>query len=749
MMVELLAPCGSVETLNAAINEGADAVYLGLKTFNARMRSTNFSWSQFQAAVEMVHKRGKKIYVTLNTVITEDELVSMFSILQFLQEVGPDALIVQDLGLVQLVRDFFPRLKLHASTQMNIASSKAANAMSRSGISRVVLARELSLDEIRTIKKNTSCELEVFVHGALCISESGICLFSSFLGGKSANRGMCTQACRRLYTVENSEKKISGYFFSPYDLQLLEFIPELVDAGVSSFKIEGRMKSAEYVGTVVSAYRYMLDNYQNNRHDAFTNARRILENDFARKKTTFLFLDNNLDKTLNPQQSAGTGIYIGKIASVASASEEKQLKRNKPNDLSEQSGKTQFASLSSEEGFMPEVGDSIRLHNKQDTKRESCKIKQVYELNGKTFFEIPLGFSVGDTVYLLQTKSMTKRYPDILPKNLERFTKKPHLHRERFAKIKQKMTTFFFDSEVTVAESSAHSKSKSNKKQIINEKEIPNGFYVQVSSIQDLHNLLNMRPKRVCINYNEDTRNYLVDKTKVLPFAKSEIFISLDPFVSEAQLESLEADLQACLDAGFKNFIVNNPAHISLLRNTGTNLVVGPYLYVFNRFALRWLHENYLKAFVSPLENSFDNLEATLTDFGTQLRNNAIITVFSYPALFRIRKPLPDTYSFTQVSDKTGDMYRLLSTPSQSFVLPERPFSITEKIATLQKKGYQKFLLDFSHTSVKKSDYKIIFSACLNSEGLTDTSKFNWKEGFYNTEKVESMKMQRTNAEKK
>ena len=260
-MVELLAPAGNPEALEAAIAEGADAVYLGLKSFNARMRSSNFAWNQFEATVDVLHKRNKKIYVTVNTVVTEDEMERLYRFLTYLNNVGPDGIIVQDLGLIQMAHKYFPQLKLHASTQLNIASAKASNTMSRWGISRTVLARELSLEEIRDVHANTSCELEVFVHGALCVSESGLCLFSSYLGGKSANRGMCTQACRRLYTAHEPEGDREGYFFSPADLQLIEYIPDLIQAGVASFKIEGRMKSAEYVGTVVSAYRYVIDNW--------------------------------------------------------------------------------------------------------------------------------------------------------------------------------------------------------------------------------------------------------------------------------------------------------------------------------------------------------------------------------------------------------------------------------------------------------------------------------------------------------
>jgi len=169
---------------------------------------------------------------------------------------------------------------------MNIASVAGCNQLSRAGFKRAVLARELSLEEIRQIRQYTSLELEVFVHGALCISASGLCLFSSYLGGKSANRGQCTQACRRLYESETGK----GYYFSPDDLELIEYIPDLIMAGVDAFKIEGRMKSAEYVGAVVSAYRLMLDNYEKDGEKAMLKAKAILQSDFARRKTSFLYL---------------------------------------------------------------------------------------------------------------------------------------------------------------------------------------------------------------------------------------------------------------------------------------------------------------------------------------------------------------------------------------------------------------------------------------------------------------------------
>jgi putative protease len=199
--LELLAPAGSSEALDAAVTCGADAVYRGLKSFNARMRSANFRFSQFEAALRALHRMGRRIYVTLNTVFEQREADRMYQLLKYLASTGPDGIIVQDFGVLAMAREF-PGLRLHASTQMNIAGARGANALSRRGVSRVVLARELSLDEIQAVRQGTNLELEVFVHGALCVSESGLCLFSSYLGGKSANRGMCTQACRRLYQAE-------------------------------------------------------------------------------------------------------------------------------------------------------------------------------------------------------------------------------------------------------------------------------------------------------------------------------------------------------------------------------------------------------------------------------------------------------------------------------------------------------------------------------------------------------------------
>ena len=732
-MVELLAPAGNPEALEAAIAEGADAVYLGLKSFNARMRSSNFAWNQFEATVDVLHKRNKKIYVTVNTVVTEDEMERLYRFLTYLNNVGPDGIIVQDLGLIQMAHKYFPQLKLHASTQLNIASAKAANTMSRWGISRTVLARELSLEEIRDVHANTSCELEVFVHGALCVSESGLCLFSSYLGGKSANRGMCTQACRRLYTAHEPEGDREGYFFSPADLQLIEYIPDLIQAGVASFKIEGRMKSAEYVGTVVSAYRYVIDNWEADKKAAVETGKRILANDFARKKTSYRFKSTRAEEVLNPDQAGGTGIYLGIIDGI---------KKGDVQEVPYKDGTRAVHYVQLKDGhYTPEKGDSVRIHKKDDSGRESWKIQDIIESKSGAWLQLPADSGKGDSVYLLQTKAMTKRYPHLLPASLEKYRRQPNDEALPMLTLEAGFPTLGDTNKAapaTAASSTPVKKSLAKKPADI----FPEGLYVQVSSIADLHTILADKPVRVIINLNEDTYPALSgqqskQQVKPLPFPKREIFISLDPFVPQEQEPILTEQLEQLTAQGYTQFIVNNPAHISMLRNKKNFLVAGPYLYTFNCWAVSWLQDNGICAYIPPAESSQANIE---TVFACELRPQVLLPLFSYSVLFRMRFTLPKSYNFLYFSDKQGETFRAFSTPSASFVLSDKPFSVVDRYHALQHHQFSRFLLDFSHTTVERRAYRFILQSLRSGTPLPDSVRFNWKEGFYDPQRVEELK---------
>ena len=258
--MELLSPAGNREALEAAVACGADAVYLGYTAFGARSYAGNFDDRQLKEAVEYAHERGKKIYVTVNTLVKQSEVDDVCDVLELLTNVGVDAAIVQDLGVARIAKARFPTLTLHASTQMTVNNAQGAKLLGGLGFSRVVPARECSLDELRKMA-DTGVEIEAFAHGALCVAVSGQCLFSSMIGGRSGNRGRCAQPCRLPYRLDDGT---SGYLLSTRDLMLIDRIPQMRDAGVYSFKLEGRMKRPEYVGVVTRAYREALDAAQAN-----------------------------------------------------------------------------------------------------------------------------------------------------------------------------------------------------------------------------------------------------------------------------------------------------------------------------------------------------------------------------------------------------------------------------------------------------------------------------------------------------
>lgn len=254
--IELLSPSGGMEALRAAVQNGADAVYLGEKSFSARQSAENFDSDGLKAAVKYAHERGVLVYLAMNTLVNKDECDKFASGVCLAAESGVDALIIQDFGGAKIAKEVCPSLERHASTQMSAHNEKDVEILLEQGFSRVVLARELKCEEIAKIYRNTKASLEVFVHGALCVCVSGQCLMSSFIGGRSGNRGRCAQPCRQLYTAEGKR----GYYLSPRDLCLIDEIKSLSDTGVDSLKIEGRMKSPEYVATVTGIYRKYLDN---------------------------------------------------------------------------------------------------------------------------------------------------------------------------------------------------------------------------------------------------------------------------------------------------------------------------------------------------------------------------------------------------------------------------------------------------------------------------------------------------------
>lgn len=393
--IELLSPAGDFDCLKAAVQNGADCIYLGSNTFSARASAKNFDDENLKKAIEYCKIRGVKTNLTLNILIKNNEFLDAFNLAKKAYEYGIDAIIVQDLGLAKLLISSFPDLPIHASTQMSIHNLQGALKLQELGFSRIVLARELSINEIEYICQNTSIEIECFIHGALCISYSGQCLFSSMIGGRSGNRGTCAQSCRLPYELLENEHKIldKGYILSPRDLCSLDYIPRLVKAGVKSFKIEGRMKAPEYVATVTRIYKKYIDLAQSEQPYKITEEdKKDLMQVFNRGSFSAGHLNNDANKNLIfPEKSNNMGLFLGQIEKFNSSK-----------------GLITFDSIES-----LEIGDTISIEGQTNTytiselMKNNTNIKKSEPNDQITIGRMKGKIKLGAKIYKMSSKSLT------------------------------------------------------------------------------------------------------------------------------------------------------------------------------------------------------------------------------------------------------------------------------------------------------------------------------------------------------
>lgn len=389
---ELLSPVGDLDCLKAAIQNGANAVYLGASSFSARAFANNFDYDELKNAIEYAKLRNVKVHLALNTLIKNSELLDAINLARVAYNYDVDAIIVQDLGLAKYLIDTFKGLPIHASTQMTIHNLESLNLLEKLGFTRAVLSRELSLDEIEFITKNSNIETEVFVHGALCISYSGQCLMSSAIGGRSGNRGKCAGPCRLPYELLNNNIVIDkGYLLSPRDLCSLEYLPKLISYGVNSFKIEGRMKNPEYVATVTRIYRKYIDYVlENQKYDISKKDMQDLLQSFNRGNFSLGHLSNEENKNLiYKTQPNNLGINIGKVTKFNQNKGHIKLK------LEDTLG----------------IGDKISInHNNYTVSELILNDKNVKEAYANDFVEIGRmkgNISVNDKISKIESKALT------------------------------------------------------------------------------------------------------------------------------------------------------------------------------------------------------------------------------------------------------------------------------------------------------------------------------------------------------
>ena len=541
---ELLLPAGNAETFHAAVEGGADAVYLGLRMFNARGRASNFSHVQLWALLQEAKKSNVKVFLTVNTLIKNEELPDLLEFLHFISCTKLDAIIIQDWGVYYLVKRHFPKITLHASTQMGIHNSLGTQHAHGKKFTRAVVARELRFDELKSIRKKSKIELEVFVHGALCYSFSGMCMFSSFLGGAGANRGLCAQPCRRNFFAEGDEK--GKYFFSLKDNQQIGLIPEMTKMGIDSFKVEGRMKSAEYVNTVARAYNMAIEDAEK-----VDEAREILKYDTGREKTAY-FLDNDVKDAIT--DNPNTGYLLGTVVRT------------------DRDGFYINASEDIEEGYR------LRIKSHKSDSQITIKIRENFSREKGLWFISHEGGDVEkrDTVFIAAKGGV--KFSSKLPSvDMPRISINYKLKNE----ILKEFKTF-----------------KAPKEEL----------FVRIDSLQWLKKIYIQSVNYVIINLNKTEWSELDVNATFLQRNKGKLIFELPKFIAEKDILFYQNLCKKVATAGFNNFMISHISQKRMLAK-GVSVFTNENVYVLNDAAAVFMKkEEHVRCFSYPQENDFQNL---------------------------------------------------------------------------------------------------------------------------------------------
>lgn len=777
---ELLAPAGSLESFFAAIEKGADAVYAGLQEFSARARAKNFTLAQMERMLSYAHGQERKVYITLNTLVKEKELPKLVDTLAALVEMRVDGVILQDLGVARLIRNHFPSIPLHASTQMTIHNSAGLKMLEMMGFQRAVLARELAIDEIAAIAASTSVEIECFVHGALCFSISGQCFFSSLLGGHSGNRGRCAQPCRRLYNHRGNQ----GHYFSTSDLSAVDLVPELIRAGVKSLKIEGRMKSAEYVATVVEAYRTILDAPTSSQKDAVSTAKGILKYSFGRTPTKGFMASQQPDDIANPWQKGGTGRFIGQIKTI------------KGKNLTFETRDQLF------------VGDRLRVQPKSDMAGQAWTLRELY-LNRKKCMEAPAGatvevetpfaFSVGDSIYKVSSREAFTLSDNACLRRLEgaRADKIPcHLNvtlkNEQIcisASLSGFQHNFSFTLGVLEPARSGNMQavlagqfSKCGETPFTLEsliaddfpsvlipsaifKDIRRRFYQELFSaysalfteqlsiarkaaLDEVQHIQNSKKGHFAV----ETLSVLIDEAKEWRFPLQNGADNIMIQLSKAAIHQLnttvprmrgfeeniiwqlpfiifDRDIQIYKDAisslyssGFRRFEALNLSHFELLRNLeNLRISTGYRCFSLNSQAMKYWKALGADAVTLYLEDDSLNLDGLLTaDVNIERR----ILMYSPLPVMTTKIRLKEVHGNTPIRSDRGETYFVKSQDGLQTITSSLPLSLTARHSELRQKGCSSFLLDLSDEPRQK--WGEIISAFKTNRTLPETTEFNY-----------------------
>jgi putative protease len=675
--MELLAPAGTLEVFEVAVAAGADAIYIGAPFFNARELARHFTMVEVAAMIDYGHRNGVKVYLAMNSLVKEDEISRAVETLAVLEELGPDGLIIQDLGLYYLVKNFFPKLRIHASTLMAAHNSPAVNKLAAMGYSRVVLPREMTIKEIGQISAATNVEIEVFVHGAMCFSYSGLCLFSSFQGGRSSLRGRCVQPCRRRYTWTGRGKGLSsGYFFSMNDLEGIDLLPALAKAGVTSLKIEGRMRSSSYVGNVVKAYRTVLDAVPGDKA-ALGAAHQLLDAAMGRKATRGYFPGSRPTDVLAPQHSGNIGTFLGKV---------------KP-------GRSGMATIKINAPIG--VGDRLRLHLEKTGERQAFSLKKI-KVGGRfvelatqgamVSLELPVQVRAGDTIYKVDSAAHRGK-PTGSGISPERFAGKLRklATGERVRKIMVKLSRGTQQGG-SVDRLPPRPISKKGERKRPRVAQLPLPLWFRSDDPFILSQRFPVLPERIVINLSGEAFNRFLRMKRSGPLFRRIIW-ALPFVIDEERLSFFRERISKLIELGFREWQVGHFSQVAFFEGLGCRLSGDYTLNILNNLAAHVLEDHGLQTGLISIENDRDNL-GRICRAGGDFRRG--MTVYGFPALFTSRYSGPPMQYDRVFKSPKAESFVLRQAWGYTRALPLRPFSLMADLADLAKLGLAYGVVDLS-----------------------------------------------------
>ena len=652
---ELLAPAGTKEAFFAAINAGADAIYLSPKILNARAYGKNFTISEIADLVETAHYRGKKVFIALNSLMKESEISECINLLSALEAIGPDALIVQDMGVAYLAKRYFPRLRLHASTLMTIHNSLGVKVAEKLGFSRVVLARELTLREIALISRKSRIELEIFIHGAMCFTISGLCLFSSYFGGKSSTRGRCVQPCRRQYLLENKK----GAFFSMNDLCALELIPQIKRIGIASLKIEGRLKPPHYIETVVRAYRRVLDSPEDDIEDAICTSQEELKYALGRPESKGFFLSPNPKDIISPTRAANTGLLLGKV-----------INSDKDSII-----------ISSKMAL--KAGDRLRFVIKKKDCQYAFKVKDVKELDQglkiRGIFSQKKPESLKDALVFLSDIGIRDKKEK--GENRIRVFKGQERLKASFLKAKKIINNI---DEIQYGISSQKPLKARDVEIFIATKEIEREIF------------LNNRQHKIIVDLTKKNLKLSLGLKGVKNLDKRLIW-ALPPVIFEDEIDDFRSLIKGAVRAGFFEFQISNISHLSLFPEKA-KLYSSYQINCLNSLSLLAYKKLGIKGVHFSIETDLKNLKEALSHSSVK----PLLTVYGFIPIFTSRVSHKGFNPKRPIKSLRGETFYWRREGSIGRLYPSVPISFLTHFERLIEAGATRWIIDFRFSPKKR-----------------------------------------------